>query len=104
MKLAELYLVRAILERALEDLNGRVLGSRPAARRRSIQSEALTWFLSSEKTLGSLEWVCDVLRLDATWVRQAAITEAALRDRTFCDLFQTPSCNFDRRRKKQVPA
>jgi hypothetical protein len=61
----EVDLVRAILQRALDDVLG--YGGIQA------QTDACRWIRSQEISLGSFQWTCQILNFDAQAVRSAIL-------------------------------
>jgi len=67
-------LMRAVLERAIEDLRGGLTSRRGSQARRRVQHEAEAWFLSADdRYLYSFINICQALNLDAGAIRRALL-------------------------------
>ena len=58
-------LARAILAQAFWDAL-----APPRRKNEHLRAEAVEWFSSSEQTLGSLHWICSILRIDSRRLSQ----------------------------------
>ncbi len=104
---AEVELWRAVLLRSAEDLAGRDAAAAPE-KRRHAQLRARAWFSSHEFSVGSFLWVCDIVGLDADYLRGRLFVLPAVTFRvrietaaTGGDLGEAPAVNHCAARRRR---